>query len=325
MRKSAVSEIYLNAPIQNSGFSPDERVGKVVPILVADWVRNESDAPLESIDLWNSACTGYPSKEDARTGLEEKYSSDVLGSLMQARPENHLIKTDVDEDFELWTLEMLDTLIQKGSLRVENQKVYACKRCGNTIALLDSMPPAVCGACMSRKVAVVDKKVIISSINAEALERTSQATDGSFDAHSYPLHDTIVNKRRTMGVELDQLGFEGEVLDPKIAVGMLALYVAQRYDYDSVELVASRGSAAHNLPQLFGFLGDGADDFPQLRMKQIVKAPVGYIQYLYEDGVLSKDAYHQVLREVLPPYLLRMKRDMSPETAERIIFGKHTI
>lgn len=318
-----MSEIYLNAPIQNSDFDPDERVGKVVPILVADWLRKEADSSLPTVDLWNSACAGYENEDAARRGLEKKYSSVILSSLDSSQC--RVVKTDTDEDFGAWTNTVIDRLIDTGAVEHTEQKVFACAACGNAISLLDSAKPMICVACMSSDIRVADKKVLLSHIDAPALQRTSEATNATFDAKSYPPHATILNKRRAMGVELSAFGFEGEVLDPKVSVGMLALYVAQKYDANQVSLVAARANASHNLPQLYGFLGSMADEFPQLSMKQIAKAPVGYIRYLYDEGVINEENYRQTVTKVLPPHLLHMKRDMTPETAERIIFGKHNI
>ncbi len=318
-----MSEIYLNAPIQNTPFNPDDRVGKVVPILVADWLRQENNSSLPVIDLWNSTGASYETKEAARLGLENKYASRVLSSLTTDGP--RLVESDIDDAFNQWTNTVVESLLSKGALEADLREVYACGSCGNAISLLDSAPPLGCGACLAEDVVIVNKRVLVSHINEEALHKTSIATHGSFDARSYPTHGTILNKQRVMGVELDQFGFEGEVLDPKVTVGMLALYVAQRYDADRVGLVASRSSAAHNLPQLFGFLGPVADELPQISMKQIAKAPVGYIDYLLQEGIISEEAYHNALSTLLPPHLLRMKKDMTPQTAEHIIFARKNI
>ena len=317
-----MSEIYLNAPIQNSPFDPDERVGKVVPILVADWLRHENDPSFPAVDLWNSAGAAYETPDAARLGLEQKYASNILASLTN-KPRR--VESDIDNGFGVWAGDIVTSLLEKGIVQADMKKVYICGACGNAIALFDCTQPAICGACSSSTIKVARKKVLTSSINEVALKRASLATNGSFDARSYPAHDTILNKQRMMGVELGQFGLESEVLDPKVAVGMLALYVAQRHESDKVGLVASRSSAAHNLPQLFGFLGDMADDLPQLSMKQIAKAPVGYVQYLLEEGIITDEIYNNALRTLLPPHLLRMKRDMTPNTAEQIIFAKKNI
>lgn len=315
-----MTEIHLNAPIQNANFDPDSKTGKVIPLLVADWMRRYEGNSLPPIDLWNNACGGYQTEEEACRGIDEKYTSDVLAALGNIASRQYV--SDTDPDFKMWSARIIDQLLSRGDVTLDEREVLACGGCGNIIALADSVTSGECNVCQNKNILRIERKVLTSDIDEQALNRTSSATSGVFDKASYPRHVTILNKQRAMGIELDWIGLPREVLDPKVAVGLLALYAAQLHNCDTVGLVAARSNITHNLPQLFGFLGGQADELPQLKMAPIAKAPVAYINYLLEEKIITKEHHHDVMRNILPPHLLRMRRDMAPITAERLVFGK---
>src|SRR3989337_1841636 len=101
-----MSNIIVNAPTQNKEFSPDRKIGKVIPMFVADWLRynDESYSQSGAIDLWNNVLAAEqedhtPESYDARSLLRirEKYKSSLLST---ARIDNNVnILTDSEPEF----------------------------------------------------------------------------------------------------------------------------------------------------------------------------------------------------------------------------------
>lgn len=311
--------IYLNAPIQNGNFSPDVSPGKIVPLLVAEWSRRHSGEDSDRVDLWNNiVAANTEGLAEASRRLEAKYTSKLFTQLGEFGVRR--IISDNNAEFIEWGTGLVDELIADGTLDIQERDVIACRRCDSVIALSDLETARLCVQCATDSMRSVKRQVLISHVDEAAIGKANHATDGLVST-LYPHHESVVSKRRSGGIPLDKIGFPDQYVDPKVSVGLLALYAAEQLNGDRVELVASRTTCAHNLPQLYAFLGDHSDDLPDLKMKPIAKAPTGYVTYLRDEGIVPELDYYDILANVLPPYLLSMKQDMTPKTAERIIFG----
>lgn len=314
-----MAEIFLNAPIQKDNFDPESQPGKVVPLFVAEWIRKHCDSAGSPTDLWSIA-NGYEGEASLRT-LKEKYQSELLSALPGS---SERAKTDMEPDFHEWVCSLIDTLLREGTIKEGIHGAHLCATCGNILSLAEGgATVSICNICSSRQITLKEVVVLTADISRDTIDRAYDASNGTFDTRSYPEHRTVLNKRRANGVGLEEFGYSGQVLDPKVCIGMLAIYEAQRQGAEQVSLVASRSCASHNLPQTYGFLGEVADQLPALKMVPIAKAPVSYLKNLVDQGVLTSEEFVSSLSEKLPHELLHMKKDMSPQTAERIIFGRN--
>ncbi|HEX4662690.1 MAG TPA: hypothetical protein VH144_03675, partial [Candidatus Saccharimonadales bacterium] len=106
-----MSNIIVNAPVQNGEFRPDTSLGKVIPLFVANSLREHDatyDEQTESYDLWNNVVAknqaGLSAAEcmsGAEKRLAEKYESQSLQWLLGKRSLTH-IYTDTDQGFKTW-------------------------------------------------------------------------------------------------------------------------------------------------------------------------------------------------------------------------------
>lgn len=318
-----MSEMYSNAAVQSANFVPEKTPGKAIPIFVAHWLNDISGASTPMVDLWSNCSAEFDSITHAQQAVSEKYNSNILKGMRSANSYQTHVISDTDYGFQIWAQDLTERLMSEGTLQIESTEVFACNNCGNAISIADSaVAPRFCGFCKNTEIVRVHKQALVSEVNKDAIDKTERAAAGAFDRASYPEHRMVLNKKRRLGIDLESVGFPGEVLDPKVAIGLLAIYAAIRFDQQGIKLVAARSSAAHNIPQLFSFLGSAYDDMPDIVMQPIVKAPTDYLKYLVSDGVISHDRYIDILRYEMPKHLLNMRHDMTPETAERIIFGR---
>jgi len=322
--------IIVNAPTQNKEFSPDQKIGKVIPMFAADWLRHNDESYSQSgaIDLWNNVLaseqkdhTSASYEAQSLLRISQKYDSLLLSA---TRIDNtSTILTDSEPEFVSWAQDIITECVTDGSLRLENHDVYVCDACDATIAEATNPCTNGCASCKTMQVHIENRQVLVSVINDQAEQRVDNATDTTHQVHEE--RRTIVNRRRLNGIGLESIGFKDDVVDPRIGLGMLAIYAAEIRSADQVDVVASRATIRQNLPHFYAAIGDKADELPDLRVRGIAKAPVEHIAYMQEQELLNLGKFQILMRHILPPALLSMKNDMSPQTLERLVFSRKDV
>lgn len=322
-----MSKLVVNAPIQNKEFSPDRNVGKVVPLFVADWLRRTDDSYHDDVyDLWNNVLASEQTGHNAdsyeaktRSLLDQKYGSEALSSLRKSTPTEILLDTD-SQGFAPWTHAVIEQALSDGDIRISPVEVVACSGCDGIRAVQAECDKA-CGQCGETNTYRTIRRVMMTTIDHESLSLSSEAAGESVPAHGIE-GDAVISKRRLGGIGLEKFGLKGLSLDPRIALGLLVTYAATKVDADEVVVVASRATASHNLAVLFSTIKSQQDELPRVSMKPIAKAPAHHIEYLRSEGIVSTSALRSILNEVIPPHLLQMKRDMTPQTFDRVAFSR---
>lgn len=324
MRKTIV-----NAPTQNKEFSPDHKLGKMVPFFVADWLReNEQDCEQQvPIDLWNNVLASEQKGHDQLTyaramddRIQRKYGSKLLTAARLDAP-RPLVLTDTDEDFSSWAQNVIEGGVLNGALRHEDHDVHVCSNCDGIIAEASSPCTNGCVACGTTATHIENRPVLVSTIDEAAELKVDQAT-GTTHLKMADVRRSIVNRPRLNGISLERFGFKNEVVDPRVGLGLLAVYATSFDDADQVDIVASRATTRQNLAYFYAAIGEQADEMPQLRIRGIAKAPVEHIAYMRSEGLVDDDKFKHLMRDVLPPELLAMKHDMSPQTLERLAYSR---
>lgn len=325
-----MSNIIVNAPIQNKEFSPDEKIGKAVPLFVTDWLRT-SDTRYEgqrAVDLWNSVLASeqgshtdqtYAALSQAR--LQRKYDSRLLGSIRDDAS-NRLVLSDADSDFHQWASGVIEHAIELGDMTQEQTLMHVCDDCDAAISMAEGPKPRACAHCASGTVFhVEERQMLVTYIDSTIRERVGGVA-GRPSAVNVPARTSIVNRRRLNGISLEKFGHRDEAVDPRIGLGLLAMYAAAMQDADGVDVVTSRATAGQNLPQFFAAVRSQAEDLPDFRVRQAAKAPANYLMHLRTEGTLRDERFGELMKYILPPVLLSMKHDMSPATLEQIAFSK---
>ncbi|HEX8182130.1 MAG TPA: hypothetical protein VF575_00845 [Candidatus Saccharimonadales bacterium] len=318
----------MNAPIQNREFNPDGQLGKVVPLFVAAHLRTQDAYMSTPVELWNNVIAQEQLGYDARkyeirstTMLDQKYGSSVLSLLHSQTGEAEIIADD-DSDFTKWATTVVESGLDSGNIRIEEETVYVCQDCHATLALAHGPKPRNCACCYgSGGINELNTVAMTATITPEALVSTAHATKQSIQL-DLSGRKFIINKRRVTGVGLEWAGFADDVLDPRIGVGLLGLYAAIRNNADAVDFVSSRSAISHNLPQFFAAIASQCDTLPALEMVGIAKAPANYLSMLVNNHTLSADQMVSGLKDRLAPQLLKMRKDMTPQCAEQLLFSR---
>lgn len=319
-----IGAFYVNAPIQNKCFDPSVNYGGVIPILVSRHLNIASRAP--RIDLWNNVLAAeehgytkmdYTARQNAL--LAKKYKSGPL-SILEKPSE---ILTDTSKKFTEWGVALTGRLVDLGVLKIENIDVLACDTCDISISTADAPNDNCCRSCGSNGTHVEQRKSMISTFS-ENVKSTTEDICG----HPTGLPEGacfLVNKRRLLGIPLDDFGLPGDVVDPKVGLGLLSIFAASNMDMPGVDVVMGRSSSSSNIPQLTSYLGDLYHELPKIKTTPIARVPTGYLAHLVKQEEVSIGDVFFFVTETAPPHLVSMKKNnMSPETAERIMFGRKT-
>lgn len=315
-------ELFVNAPIQNKSFNPDTEVGRILTIYTA---RALNGPGVSAAHLWNNVLASeqgtltrdeYLNRSQER--LEAKYKSMLLGRL--ACESDTL--TDTNEGFVAWAQNLTADAIERGSVKELAEDAHVCNGCGATISLASAPAQNICSVCGTSGVHIEQRTMLLSRFDDDArIHMLDSPAISASEAIRLTDRTFIISKPRIAGIDLDAFGQEGQVIDPKIAIGLLAIYAAELNGYDSVRVVAGRSSAFNNAAHLFSYLGDTTDAHPRFDISPIARAPIEHLHYLQSQAIVTPEKYQQIIEKVLPESLPYMSADMTPETLERLVFS----
>lgn len=316
-----MSELFVNAPTQNRDFIPRPLEGRSFPIVVAHWLAETRAA--SSADLWNNVIAAeernicraaYSQQMDER--LKDKYTDP---SILAGNDDTTVI-ADTDPEFCEWTQNLVVQLLDDGRIRLEDKEVHVCVTCDTAIALAEAPIQNACARCGSDVFCVKEQSALVASMTDQSEKRAAEISGTPLRTLCGP--EVLVSKQRHLGVSLEHIGLPGQVIDPKIGIGLLALYAASSSSSQTVTVVAGASSAHKNIPQITAFLGRNMDDLPELKVKPVPRIPTKYMQHLVDTGVMSEKQMSDVYMTILPEVAIGMKRDISPETLDRYIFSR---
>lgn len=132
-------------------------------------------------------------------------------------------------------------------------------------------------------------------------------------------HRLLLSRVLSGGIELDDLGLKDKKLDPRLGIGLLALYLAEVHDYGQGCLVQTNSTLARTVPYLMGVVAD-AD-------KLETPKPL-FAAYMKIDSVLlTNDNLSLIDRQVLLPLAsLRRKQTIHQSNLKnlQLEFNKST-
>ncbi len=250
--------IFSNAAIQNRSYDLDTSPGKMVGIMVAQFLNRVFDNP-EVVHVWNNVgMFDEVERNDPCVRLENKYKSSVM--------QRHLdywgidgqleILTDEDDNFSDWTLAFLQRCLDKGDIYIQGANFHVCDHCDLVIAesvvdvercgrcegtaLYDAFEPALFVDMPEDRSTLLPQRSVFNAINI----RQEQAALSQIPPR------LLLSRARTRGIELKDFGLADKKLDPRLGIGLLALYIAEINDYAKGCLVQSTSTLMRTVPYI---------------------------------------------------------------------------
>lgn len=258
--------LFTNAAVQNGDFSLDEKPYKAIGIISAR-VLNHLAGNADMVHAWNDV--GMFGDIAATSQLErmaKKYDSHFMRNHLErwspyADPLQ--IVSDTDDEFGEWANGLIDKLLQTGDIKVLQEEFTVCGACGIAIAE-KAVPVAQCSRCRqtdhltteSQKaffIDVVDDRSNL--IRDEQVYNTRNIRQERRNLDQIPPR-LLVSRDRERGVKLDVHGLDGKVLDPRLGVGLLALYLADQRGYESAGIVQSYTTFIRTVPYINSAISD---------------------------------------------------------------------
>ncbi|MBP7767233.1 hypothetical protein KA068_01800 [Candidatus Saccharibacteria bacterium] len=254
---------FTNGAIQNRGFELDESPGKITGIMLAQ-VLNRLNGNAEAVHLWNNVGAFHNDEpQNPQLRLEQKYLSRIMTSHMEywdLAPEYLQIISDDDERFAEWTIKQLEELIEAGNITIEQAEFDSCPDCDMVVA--ESVVEAqCCSQCKSEDL----RRIVEGALFVTMPENRMQLLDDSLIYNSMNLRNErdslkqipprlLLSRDREIGVRLDDLGLSDKKLDPRLGIGMLALYAAEVNDFETVAMTQTTSTLIRTVPYIGSIL-----------------------------------------------------------------------
>ncbi|MCA9330132.1 hypothetical protein KDA11_05765 [Candidatus Saccharibacteria bacterium] len=169
-------------------------------------------------------------------------------------PEDIDVLADDDPVFASWTVELFEKLLEKGTVRIENADFWACTSCGYIIGEAGANITS-CTSCRGDDICQTRQPGLFIDLPDDR----SNLLSGDMIFNPMNLRDEqdslmqipsrlLLSRDRHIGVPLDTLGLEGKKLEPKMGLGLLALYAAETHDYERVGMVQTTSTLIRTAP-----------------------------------------------------------------------------
>lgn len=256
--------LFLNAAIQNRSYDLDSTPGKVTGIF-ATQLLNKLAGNQDVVHAWNNVGLFAESEADSPyERLKCKYQSSTLGQHIDywGISESVEILTDDDKDFGVWAGRLLEEALDMGYIYTSSSSFHYCEGCDLTIAekAADIHGCSRCGSdnlSIKRELGLFvdmpdDRRTLLPLDRLFNVVNVEQAID-SFKQLPPRL---LLSRTRSNGISLDVLGLPNRVIDPRLGIGLLAIYVASIKGYDKSCMVQSQSTLVRTVPYLRGVIHD---------------------------------------------------------------------
>lgn len=255
--------IYVNAAIQNQEYSLDEKPYKATGILTARTL-NQLNGTDTIVHTWNEV--GLFS-ETSRLSMEQrlalKYETAFMRDHLAHRQDDVHVLTDTDAGFSDWAQEVVKETLAAGTTYISEEEFTRCISCNMTIAEV-AVSVQQCSKCRQSSGLVVSREEALftdvpedrrSLLPYHRLYNKVNVNQELRELNQIP-HRLLLSRDRQVGVELGEIGLEGKRLDPRLGIGLLALYVAHSFNYDEAGLVQSLSTVNRTVPYLGSVIRD---------------------------------------------------------------------
>ncbi|MCX6727223.1 MAG: hypothetical protein NTX11_00195 [Candidatus Saccharibacteria bacterium] len=254
---SSAEIVFVNAAIQNRDFSIDEKPEKVVGILAAQALNHLQGNDVD-VHCWNNVgLFDSQQSESADYRLAIKYNSDFAKHIVGPGNKETVVLSDDQNVFTEWAIPTINSMISSGSVYIEEADFHHCFSCDTTIAEL-AVDIDDCKSCNSSsqiktttelgmftntpddRGLLLPENLVINQINIRQ-ERSSLM--------QIPPR-LLLSRTRSIGVPLESFGLENHKLDPRLGIGLLAIFAASNLGYGSVGIVQSISTLNRVAPYL---------------------------------------------------------------------------
>jgi hypothetical protein len=301
--------LFTNAAIQNRSFGVDERPGKVVGIMAAQLL-NGIVGNTEAIHAWNNVGLFADSETiDAHTRLQNKYDSEVLKQHVGywGIGEGLRIQTDDDQSFALWAQHVIEGSLKRGIVYIENATFHCCSGCSLVIAEA-AVSVSRCSRCGSEELFLSDEDGLFVDTPEDKLSLLAPHDIYNVinirqeqDSMKQVPPRLLLSRSRSFGVSLECFGLPRRVLDPRLGIGLLALYAADVEGYKKGCLVQSIATLVRTVPYLKSVIVD--------HDQQQVPKPLFAAHTRIDQDVLMDTELSPVDRNVLLPLASLRRRN----------------
>jgi len=258
--------LFVNVGIQNGEYSLDEKPYKMTGILAAQ-VLNHLQGNPEVVHTWNTVGNfndqALTSPEER---LEQKYSSVFMREHLTRWDTSNTpdILRDDDPAFAHFSLECLELALSKNNrLYITDEEFTRCQECQQTIAeknvTVDSCPGCHSTSTLTTTVeAALFVDLPEDRLSLLPYERQYNKVNLKHELstlRNVP-HRLLLSRDRSSGAALDILGLPGKKLDPRLGIGLLAIYAASLYGYQEAGLTQSTSTLIRTVPYLSSVVND---------------------------------------------------------------------
>lgn len=257
--------LFTNGAVQNRDFSLDEKPFKAVGILSAR-VLNHLYGGEDTVHSWNNVgmfADLDPGCQGAR--LQRKYTSDFMRLHLRrwADEESVRIASDDDPDFSAWSQEVIEGSLVSGSIYCEKTEFVACRKCGMVISVA-AVAVGTCSRCgSSEDLYLKEEDGLFVNLPERAGEvfRYEHLINKSnikqeLDSFKQLPGRLLLSRHRDNGVSLESFGLPDKVMDPRLGIGLLAVYQATLLGYAKAGIVQSRSTLIRTAPYLNSVITD---------------------------------------------------------------------
>lgn len=256
----------VSAPNQNhENFA--QRTERLIPffgaVTLSKLVALQSGQTLPQIDMWNSfghqmdvaykaqtRFDGASREEYASQLIDEKYR--YFDSIGINTANRHIVRDD-DLETMTWIQSKLQLLYNEGSIYEDTEAVSVCSLCGNIISVA-TVAFTACSRCKSHDFNIQKRQALFMDLDGDRqkylagkvlLPKNSGHINGQFATLPGRV---LVSRQRDYGQSLDFLGYEGEVLDPKIGIALLPEMISARFGLKGITQIQGASTAKNTVP-----------------------------------------------------------------------------
>lgn len=257
--------MFINAAIQNRDFSLDDKPYKMTGILAAR-VLNHLMGNSYNIHAWNTVGAFNDMAESTpEDRLTQKYDSQFMQDHLSRWSDLGLdVLRDDDPEFSSWAVKIMErALLVNDCVEIKEESFVNCGSCDTTIAeaSVDVSSCTIC--CKKDSLQIVSESALFVKMpdDSESLLPFHRRFNKVNLRHEVKTlenipHRLLLSRDRLAGIDLEQLGLPGKKLDPRLGIGLLALYAANKHRASSVSLTQSASTLVRTVPYLSGVIHD---------------------------------------------------------------------